>query len=289
MKNIKKEPIKKTNYETNLTYMMARYYSQGYGRFLSPDPGYDYDQLNPMSWNLYSYVRGNPVNYLDPFGLELTPEQKARLQHLQNIGAIGNWREFSDNLTDAVSKIDVSDVDSANYAVSILYQTGLNNFVDWGKVKQKNPALYQYLISWNFSKDLKEFVSGLERLNDYLDKLDTYMNIGGFVSSKFNPVSYFTGGMSIWINTFIYTLTGEGEYMKDAGISMVVMFAMNKFIETSDIERVTKGIYFSEELLKFMTTSEALKEWGLLISRNIAIGTILMNISNELKQTTHDK
>ena len=39
------------DYETNLTYILARYYSQGYGRFLSPDPGYDYDQLDPMSWN----------------------------------------------------------------------------------------------------------------------------------------------------------------------------------------------------------------------------------------------
>ena len=48
--------------------MLARYYSQGYGRFLSPDPGYDYDQLDPMSWNLYSYVRGNPVKNVDPTG-----------------------------------------------------------------------------------------------------------------------------------------------------------------------------------------------------------------------------
>ena len=58
------------DYETNLTYMLSRYYSQGYGRFLSPDPGYDYDQLDPMSWNLYSYVRGNPINHFDPTGKE---------------------------------------------------------------------------------------------------------------------------------------------------------------------------------------------------------------------------
>ena len=48
--------------------MLARYYSQGYGRFLSPDPGYDYDQLDPMSWNLYAYVRGNPVKNVDKIG-----------------------------------------------------------------------------------------------------------------------------------------------------------------------------------------------------------------------------
>jgi len=53
------------------TYMLARYYSHGYGRFLSPDPGYDYDQLDPMSWNLYSYVRGNPIRFLDLTGMSL--------------------------------------------------------------------------------------------------------------------------------------------------------------------------------------------------------------------------
>ena len=66
------------DYETNLTYMMARYYSQGYGRFLSPDPGYDYDQLDPMSWNLYSYVRGNPVMRIDPDGKEAPTVENAR-------------------------------------------------------------------------------------------------------------------------------------------------------------------------------------------------------------------
>ncbi len=93
------------DYETGLTYMLARYYSQGYGRFLSPDPGYDYDQLDPMSWNLYSYVRGNPVNRIDPDGrLGLSPEEerkllekkariKARLQYEINAGKLHpeNW------------------------------------------------------------------------------------------------------------------------------------------------------------------------------------------------------
>ena len=59
------------DYETDLTYMLARYYSQGYGRFLSPDPGYDYDQLDPMSWNLYSYVRGNPIRFIDLTGMDV--------------------------------------------------------------------------------------------------------------------------------------------------------------------------------------------------------------------------
>ena len=48
--------------------MLARYYSNNYGRFLQVDPGYDYDPEDPMSWNLYSYVRSNPVTGVDATG-----------------------------------------------------------------------------------------------------------------------------------------------------------------------------------------------------------------------------
>ncbi len=54
--------------ETGLDYMLARYYSAGSGRFLQVDPGYDYDPMDPMSFNLYGYVRGNPVMKIDPTG-----------------------------------------------------------------------------------------------------------------------------------------------------------------------------------------------------------------------------
>ena len=57
--------------ETGLDYMLARYYSSGGGRFLQVDPGYDYDPMDPMSFNLYSYVRGNPVMNVDPTGMRL--------------------------------------------------------------------------------------------------------------------------------------------------------------------------------------------------------------------------
>ena len=54
--------------ETGLDYMLARYYSAGNGRFLQVDPGKDYDQNDPMSYNLYGYVRGNPVMAVDKTG-----------------------------------------------------------------------------------------------------------------------------------------------------------------------------------------------------------------------------
>jgi len=52
---------------TNYDYMHFRYYSSSIGRFLKPDNIIG-NLYNPQSWNLYSYVRGNPINYNDPTG-----------------------------------------------------------------------------------------------------------------------------------------------------------------------------------------------------------------------------
>ena len=51
-------------------YMHARYYYRGgsAGKFLSVDPGRDWDAKQPQSWNLYAYVRNNPINLIDPDG-----------------------------------------------------------------------------------------------------------------------------------------------------------------------------------------------------------------------------
>lgn len=47
-----------------------RYYNSGMGRFWSPDPTMDnVDYSNSTSWNLYTYVNGDPVNSQDPDGL----------------------------------------------------------------------------------------------------------------------------------------------------------------------------------------------------------------------------
>jgi RHS repeat-associated protein len=50
-----------------MDYMHFRYYSPTAGRFMKPDniPG---NLANPQSWNMYSYVTGNPVNLNDPTG-----------------------------------------------------------------------------------------------------------------------------------------------------------------------------------------------------------------------------
>ncbi len=59
--------------ETGLSYMVARYYDGGLGRFYSQDQlfwGLPVEYLlDPQQQNSYSYARNNPMKYIDPTGL----------------------------------------------------------------------------------------------------------------------------------------------------------------------------------------------------------------------------
>jgi hypothetical protein len=56
-------------------YADQRYYSSAYGRFNTVDPARSADAKNPLSWNRYAYVGGDPVNRFDPRGLCVTDSQ----------------------------------------------------------------------------------------------------------------------------------------------------------------------------------------------------------------------
>lgn len=63
--------------ETGLDYFGARYISGAQGRFTSPDkPFADQHPEGPQSWNLYGYVRNNPLRFIDPTGRCSAPAVK---------------------------------------------------------------------------------------------------------------------------------------------------------------------------------------------------------------------
>jgi RHS repeat-associated protein len=64
-----RDPESAAGTETGLDYFNARYFWATLGRFTSPDaPFADQDPTDPQSWNLYSYVRNNPLRFTDPSG-----------------------------------------------------------------------------------------------------------------------------------------------------------------------------------------------------------------------------
>ena len=61
---------KERDSESGLDYFLARYYSSAQGRFTSADPKTDLNNrvIDPARWNMYVYVRNNPLASVDPDG-----------------------------------------------------------------------------------------------------------------------------------------------------------------------------------------------------------------------------
>jgi len=56
---------------TNLDYADQRYHKPGEGRFMTPDPfAGSVSSKDPGSWNRYAYASGDPINSVDPTGLD---------------------------------------------------------------------------------------------------------------------------------------------------------------------------------------------------------------------------
>ncbi len=72
---------KERDAESGLDYFGARFHASNFGRFVSPDPNNaGAREEDPQSWNGYAYVGNNPLNAIDPDGLDywLTGGDKCR-------------------------------------------------------------------------------------------------------------------------------------------------------------------------------------------------------------------
>jgi RHS repeat-associated protein len=83
---------KERDAETQLDYFGARYYGSALGRFTSADrPFADQHPEDPQSWNLYAYVRSNPLKNTDPNGRDCTDGVSSCLNYIAGgLMAIGN-------------------------------------------------------------------------------------------------------------------------------------------------------------------------------------------------------
>lgn len=76
--------------ETGLYYYGGRYYDPQLGRFIQPDPEVP-DSSDSQSLNRYSYCRNNPINAVDPTGLEDVGQGSVTATALgEEFGDLGN-------------------------------------------------------------------------------------------------------------------------------------------------------------------------------------------------------
>jgi RHS repeat-associated protein len=78
--------------ESGNDYFGARYYASTMGRMLSPDSGVDQHPEDPQSWNLFSYVRNNPLSFTDPSGhyTNSIAERSGCMQEMSTTDSSGN-------------------------------------------------------------------------------------------------------------------------------------------------------------------------------------------------------
>jgi len=86
---------KERDAETGLDYFGARYMSSAQGRFTSPDPIHFQAAMlvDPQRFNLYAYVRNNPLSLVDPKGeeIELLGDEEQRKKLLNAVkSAVGD-------------------------------------------------------------------------------------------------------------------------------------------------------------------------------------------------------
>ena len=70
-------------------YLRARYYDPTIGRFLSED-NYTGQATDPLSLNLYTYCKNNPIRWIDPSGKAVTEWDRARVysKYVERLEAI---------------------------------------------------------------------------------------------------------------------------------------------------------------------------------------------------------
>jgi RHS repeat-associated protein len=159
---------KERDSESGLDNFEARYNSSSLGRFMSPDPdntGASDD--NPQSWNAYSYVLNNPINRIDPDGLDCIYVQSDGSWRIKR----GDCASDTDNgvfVNGRISGKSVSvtmDASGNATGLSFLYQpTGSDSVL---LHVEGDPAISPApSFSTRFGRDIADAVKGMDPFHD---------------------------------------------------------------------------------------------------------------------------
>jgi RHS repeat-associated protein len=153
--------------ETGLDYFRARHMSSPAGRFVSPDaPFVDQRAGDPQSWNLYGYVRNNPLAYVDPTGqdLRLAGNREELYKMLDSIagGFTDNYSiDSNGNVHTTLTANDVKGDEGMQFVFDLV--TGKEQYVLFAGGNAdaaKAAALFQTFAFQNSAMLEKEFLGG---------------------------------------------------------------------------------------------------------------------------------
>ncbi len=111
---------------SGLIYMNARYYDPLCGRFTSPDEMVQ-DPFDPQFLNRYTYVRNNPVKFVDPSGLVAGPNEVLGDQTTRAINSIPGGVPFAGYLQLGI-KIWQIVATTWNFFENLFYQDSDNGY-----------------------------------------------------------------------------------------------------------------------------------------------------------------
>ena len=125
--------------ENGLYYMRARYYNVSIKRFINRDVVTG-SISNSQSLNRYSYVQGNPINLLDPFGLSPSSDDGS--------GGDGNdesfWGKWGHTILDALGFIPIVG-DFADVANAVWYYAEGDAFMGTTSLISALPAIGSFV------------------------------------------------------------------------------------------------------------------------------------------------
>ena len=169
----------------NLIYMRARYYSPDMRRFVNADILHG-KISDSTSLNRYSYVNGNPISNIDPFGL--SAERFVSGAYL---------KKTSFKTINSKDLINILDLIKITYTQTITYtkvygtQGGLLGFYPYSEISEDN-------LSYGLNLDLLKFL-----------ELDVSLKLTGLEVS---------GGINI--NSIEYFISGEINFVGNSKISV---------------------------------------------------------------------
>jgi RHS repeat-associated protein len=162
--------------DAQLLYLRTRYYDPRLGRFLSPDmlPA---SIADPATFNQYVYVSNDPVNQIDPLGLQrmpppFRPPQFDRNEELKLIDRLLNdWRNPPPASTEPLDQYRNRQFD---YVITHSAGTGVGRYLDEYGISSRNPIIN--LGGAAYSNGINQRVRG--------DPVPTLLNFLGLGDSR---------------------------------------------------------------------------------------------------------